>query len=290
MSAENGAPVAQGGVREVALYEIRRLTRGRHALARHGVVALPLAMAIVVTIVRLAFGENTFTPALVLGGHGTTVETEIRGLARMFRLFDLRWVIFLSAAGLFGGLFSGERAERTLHHAFLQPVSRATLTVGKYAGGVIVLWASATVAWILTVATWMLPLGPGAMAQALLSGRGLADTLAHVLVLLLACVAYGGLFLLAGALWRAPALFALLVLVWEAACAFLPLAMQRFTVFYWLDSILPLRIPAGSALAVLAEPASPPVAVLVCLLIGGAGVAATTWRARSMEVSYGASE
>jgi ABC-type transport system involved in multi-copper enzyme maturation permease subunit len=223
-------------------------------------------------------------------GNGPTLEADLQAIGIGFRAFEVRVLLLLAAAGLFGGLFSGERADRTLHYVFLQPVRREVLAAGKYVAAVLLLWAGASVFWILTMGTWLLPHGAGHALAALLWGRGLADAAACVLVLLLGCIAYGGLFILAGSLTRAPALVALALLGWESACSVLPVAFQRFTVFYWLDSLMPVRVPFGSTLSVLAERAPWPLAVLVALVIGVAGLAGAAWRARTMEVSYGASE
>ena len=76
----------------------------------------------------------------------------------------------------------------------------------------------------------------------------------------------------------------------HAPCSFLPLAFQRFTVYYWLDSLLPMRVPAGPVLAVLAEPAPWPACLAACFLIAAAAIGAAAWRARSMEVAYGATD
>ena len=281
-------PLAQAWA--VTQYELRRLLRARHALPRFGVMALPLVMALIVAAVRIAFSERGPSGDMQVFGTTITLATDQTALARLFRLGHLRWIVFLAAAGLFSGLFSGERAERTLHHLFLQPVRRELLTLGKFAAAVLLLWCATFATWILTSATWLAPHGAGAMLGALLSWRGLSDMFAYGLVLLLAAIAYGGVFTLAGALLRSPPIAALGLLGWEALCAFLPVSFQRLTIFYWLDSLLPTRVPAGSLLAVLAEPAPWPLSVIACVAIGAAGVAAAAWRARGMELAYGATE
>lgn len=274
----------------VARYELMRLRRARLAVLRFGVLAIPFGVALLVAGTRFAFGHRDPTGALVMLDRVVPIEDEIRKLAMGFRAFDLRILILLSAAGLFGGLFSGERADRTLHHVFLQPVRRDALTAGKFVGAVLLLWIGSSVAWLATMLTWLLPHGAGPALQAVFWGRGLADTLGYMLVLLLATAAYGGVFVAAGAVTKSPSIVALVLMGWEALCSFLPLAFQRLTVFYWLDSLLPIRMPFASALSVLADRAPWPLAVLTCLLIGAAGVAGAAWRARTLEVSYGASE
>jgi ABC-type transport system involved in multi-copper enzyme maturation permease subunit len=270
----------------VGRYELRRLLGARHSLMRLGVLMIPVLMALVVAAARIVFGRHEASGGLP----EATLAADQTALAMLFRIGHLRWIVFLSAAGLFGGLFSGERADRTLHHLFLQPASRATLTLGKYAGAVLLLWPVALVSWILTTVIWLLPHGLGTALGAVLSLQGLGDFLAYAVILLLATVAYGGLFTLAGAVFRSPPIIALAILGWEGLASFLPVAFQRFTVYYWLDSLLPTRVPLPSVLKVLAEPAPWPACVLVCLAIGAAAVATATWRARNMELSYGAAD
>lgn len=274
----------------VAIFEMRRLVRARHALTRFAVLFIPLLMAAVVAAVHVAFGTTSASGDIEIGRRTVDMAADQRALALLFRMGELRWIVFLAAAGLFGGLFSGERAERTLHHVFLQPLRREALTAGKFIAGVLLMWPLALVAWLLTTITWLAPHGLGAALGAILSLQGLGDLLAYAAALLLAIVAYGGIFLAAGALIKSPPLVALGLLAWELLSSVLPTSFQRFTVFYWLDSMLPMRVPVDAPLAVLADAAPWPLAVLVCLLIGAAGVAAAAWRARSMELAYGASD
>lgn len=281
---------ARRQVAAVALHEMRRLMTARHGLARLLVLLLPFVLALIVALVRIAFSEAGPAGTRVLFGHPFTIQEDLTALAKTFRLANLRWVIFLSCAGLFGGLFSGERSERTLHHVFLQPVRREILTIGKFAGGLALFWIAAVAAWLLTVVTWLLPHGLGTALGTLFSVQGLGDFAAHAFILLLATLAYGGIFLLAGVLGRSPPIIALALLAWEGLCSFLPLAFQRFTVYYWLDSLLPLRVPAGPVLAVLAEPAPWPASLAACFLIASAAIGVAAWRARWMQVAYGASD
>jgi ABC-type transport system involved in multi-copper enzyme maturation permease subunit len=273
----------------VLRFELRRLLHSRQAMGGLVVLLLPVVSA----VLAAAFG--------LLAGHRTTVGFELFGklhsladsqstLALVFRLGHLRWITFLAATGLFGSLYAGERTERTLHHAFLQPVTRRALTVGKYFAGVIILTTASFAAWLVTSVTWLLPHGLGTALAATLSWRGLLDLVQLAVVIFLASVAYGGLFTLAGAVMRSPPVLALIVLAWEGLCAFMPLAVQRFTIFYWLDSMLPVRVPITNVLAVLAEPAPWPLCVLVCLGVGVACVLGAANRAERMELAYGATE
>lgn len=273
----------------VAAYELRRLLRAKHGLVRLFILLLPFFFALLVATVRMLVSEAVPSGRQAFGST-FTVTDDLTALARSFRIGYLRWIVFLTIAGLFGGLYSGERSERTLHHVFLQPLRRGILTFGKYFGAVLLLWITAVVAWLMTTFTWLLPHGIGAALGAMFSARGLSDLAAYALILLLACLAYGGVFTLAGAVFRSPPIVALALLAWEGLCSILPVSFQRFTVFYWLDSLLPTRVPASNVLAVLAEPAPWPACVLVCVVVGGVGVTLASWRARRMELAYGASE
>jgi ABC-type transport system involved in multi-copper enzyme maturation permease subunit len=196
--------------------------------------------------------------------------------------------VFLAAVDVFGGLFRAELAERTLHHVFLQPLRRETVTIGKYLAGVLSLLGLGSLSWLIVLVAWLAPHGPAAVVGTLLSATGLKFLLSHVLALALALLAYGGLFLLAGMLARGPVVVGVMVWVWELLAIFLPTSFKRFTVAYWFNSLLPLRIPPKWMLAQEAEPATALAAVVVCVGFGAACTAVAAWWARHLQLSYGA--
>ena len=89
----------------------------------------------------------------------------------------------------------------------------------------------------------------------------------------LACAAYGSVFLCAGLLFRNPIVPAAVVLLWESANLFLPATLQKLGIIYYLQSLCPLAaapdssMPAPLTLLISATPsASVPVA-LACLIL-----------------------
>ena len=83
-----------------------------------------------------------FAPALIIAGHALhdvrcNLEDETLILAGIVQLYYVRFGVFFGCLGIFVRLFRGELAERTLHYAFLAPVRREVLVVGKFLAGVL---------------------------------------------------------------------------------------------------------------------------------------------------------
>lgn len=113
-------------------------------------------------------------------------------------------------------------------------------------------------------------------------------------VTLLACVGYGGLFLLAGVVFRNPLFPTVLVLVWESISGFLPQMLQHLSVIFYLKSLCPVAVPAedqGKLLALLVvnpSPASSITGVLGLLMVALAFLALASQQVRRIEIDYGA--
>jgi ABC-type transport system involved in multi-copper enzyme maturation permease subunit len=240
-------------------------------------------------------------PLIVFGGH--TIDMLRRGrpcdfgedtniYATVFQLLDLRLVIFFGCLGIFMNLFRGEVLDRSLHYYFLAPVRREILVLGKYLAGLIaaiVIFTSSTILqWVLLYAHF-----PAATVISYLrDGNGWSHLAAYAGATALGCLGYGSVFMLMGALFRNPIFPAAGVLVWEAANAFMPALIQKFSVIYYIKSLVPIEAtPRAGAffdmLIVNAEPISPMIAVpgilaFTCLVIGVAAL-----QVRRMEINYG---
>jgi ABC-type transport system involved in multi-copper enzyme maturation permease subunit len=262
-------------VRAVFDLDVGRNLRGRRALP---LALLGLAPVALFALVRAVVYVRA-NPVMV-------AEAE-RMFATAFHEFVVRWCLFFACAAVFLDLFRGEMADRTLHYYFLAPVRREGVVVGKYLAGlastVLVLGGSTALAYLLALST----APPGRAIAHLTRGPGLAHLAAYLAMVALACLAYGALFLLIGLAFRNPILPALFVLVWEYINFLLPPALKHVSVSYYLYGLAPVPVTEGPV-AIVAEPVSAPAAVASLCVLTFALVALAAWRARGMEIRYGA--
>ena len=78
-----------------------------------------------------------------------------------------------------------------------------------------------------------------------LHGAGWHHIAAYLGVTALACLGYGSVFLAAGLLFRNPIIPAATVLLWESANLFLPAALKKISVIFYLQSLCPVVARAG---------------------------------------------
>src|SRR6185436_219838 len=131
----------------------------------------------------------------------------------LYQIFTLRFALFIACVLVFGNMIRREVLDRTLHYYFLTPVRRELLVVAKYAAGLLV---TIPLFLLTTVTAFTLSYLPHQGVQEFLfRGPGLQHLGAYVLVTVLACIGYGGVFLLFGSLFRSPAIPALAVMGWE---------------------------------------------------------------------------
>ena len=108
----------------------------------------------------------------------------------------------------------------------------------------------------------------------------------------LACLGYGSVFLAAGLLFRNPIIPAAVVLLWESANPFLPAALKKISVIFYLQSMCPVvarpnDMPALAALLLSSAEATPAVwaaggLVVVTMIL----LAVAARRARMLEINY----
>lgn len=255
----------------LARQEVARSLLGRRVLP----VLLLGAMPVGIALLRALFLPES---QRAHPGHSTTE------LAQVFHFFVLRFIVFFTTALLFVKLFRGEILERSLHYQLLAPLRREVLAVGKYLGGL----ASAALAMAATVAaTWLLyylPHGAAGLAHAT-SARGLGELAAYLAITVLACAAYGALFLLAGLFFRNPMVPAVLFLGWEVLTPFLPGYLKALSIVHYLGSLAPVPVSQGP-FALLVQPVPGFIAVLALVAISAGLVALAAWRTRTLEVTY----
>ena len=163
--------------------------------------------------------------------------------ALLYQTFILRLSIFFSCALVFSQLFRGEILEKTLHFYLLAPARREVIAAGKYLAGVVTMAAIFATSTILTNLLMYVP--APASANFFSEGDGIPYLARYVLVTVLACVAYGGIFTLTGLYFRNPIIPAIVVGLWEAFYFILPETLQKLTVMHYLQSMLPLVIDRG---------------------------------------------
>jgi ABC-type transport system involved in multi-copper enzyme maturation permease subunit len=208
--------------------------------------------------------------------------------ATVFQFFYLRLAIFFGCVGIFTNLFRGEMIDKSLHFYLLAPIRREVLVAGKYVAGLI-----ATVLIFCTstaLQLWMLaiPWGNSPNLQNLHAGS-------YIGVTALACLGYGSVFLAAGLFAKNPMLAAAAVLLWESANLFLPSALKKISVIFYLQSLCPVVAPPekdmNPILALLvssAEPTPAALAILGLVVVTGLILVFAGMRARSLEINYSA--
>src|SRR6266700_6777043 len=150
-------------------------------------------------------------------------------LAGIVQFYYIRLGICLGCLGIFSRLIRGEMIERSLHFYLLSPVRREVLLLSKFVAGsatALLLFVTATLA---DFALMYLPCG-ALGRDYLINGPGLDQLEAYVLIIVLACLGYGAVFLLLSMMFRNPTPAAMLVLGWEAINPVLPSLLQKISV------------------------------------------------------------
>ncbi len=257
----------------IAKNEVRRSLFSRRSLPVYLLVGMPLALM----LLRALFMPGS------LRANATQATTEF---AEVFHFFLLRFVVFFANAMIFVRLFRGEILEKSLHYTLLAPLPRALLVGGKYLGGVLssaaILVCTATLTYVLIY----LPHG-SAGVQLMLSGKGVANLASYLLIVVLACCAYGALFMLAGLFFKNPMVPAVLFLGWETLTPFLPTFLKVLSFVHYLVSFAPVPVSLG-AFALLAKPVPSWIAFLALVVSSVVLVFFASRVARRLEVTYSA--
>jgi hypothetical protein len=256
--------------------EVLRMELSRSVSAWRSLWLFAMALAPVVII---------FAHAVHDGQHRLEDETLV--ITAIVQIFYVRCAIFFGCLGVFLRLFRGEIAERTLHYAFLAPVRRESLAVGKFLAGaattILVFGSGVFASFVLMYAH--LPEG----RRFLLHGDGGRHLALYLLVVVLACLGYGAVFLALSLMFKNPAVPAVVVMVWEGINGMLPAWLKHFSVTFYLKPLFPVELPiAGISglFTIVAEPVPRAVAVAGLIAFATLVVAVACWRIRHVEVSY----
>lgn len=213
--------------------------------------------------------------------------------ATIFQFFYLRLAIFFGCLGIFMNLFRGEMLDKTLHYWFLGPARREVLLAGKYLAGlaaaalifglgtILSFWA---MSWYQEPAAWRL----------YWTEQGASHLAWYTAAAVLGSLGYGSVFLAAGLLVRNPIIPAVILLVWEAANGFLPAALQKLSVLFYLQSMCPVPpVPPDDDVPALiklllspAEPATGATAVFGLFAVTALVLWAAARAVRRLEINY----
>jgi ABC-type transport system involved in multi-copper enzyme maturation permease subunit len=205
--------------------------------------------------------------------------------ANLFRYFVLSGTLFFGAGWCFSNLIRGEVLEKSLHYFFLTPAPRDGITLGKYLTGVLATWLVFVPATIVSYVLLFAQGGPRAIEH-LRSAAGIGALVAYAGITLLACAAYGALFLACGLIAKSPFIPIIGLWLFERASLFLPAILKRLTMIHYLDSLLPVPHSTG-VFALLAEPEPLAIALLLPLALSAALIVVACRKVRRMEISYG---
>jgi ABC-type transport system involved in multi-copper enzyme maturation permease subunit len=257
----------------IARAEVVRSVFSRRALPSYLLVGLPLLLM----VLRALFMPDS------LRVNATDATNQF---AEVFHIFYLRFVVFFTNAMIFVRLFRGEILDKSLHYALLAPLRREVLVVGKYLGGLVASLLILVPTTILTYVLVFLPHGAAGWSR-LGTATSLGALAAYLLIVVLASVAYGALFLLAGLFFKNPMVPAVLFLGWEVLTPFLPTLLKYLSFTHYLASFAPVPVRLA-AFAVFAQPVAWWAALLA--LLGAAALLLTlaTGAARRLEITYSA--
>ena len=238
-----------------------------------------------------------FMPVLIFITHNifsvyhtdsSSIEDDTGILAGFMQIYYLRLGIFFACMGIFTWLFRGEMVSRTLHYQFLVPVRREVLVVGKFLAGAAISIALFEVAAIACFSLTYSRFG-AAGRYYVFDGPGLAQLGSYLLVMALACIGYGAVFLALSLLFKNPIIPGAMLLGWEAVSPIFPSWAQKLSVTFYLKHLCPVKLPMEGPLAiftVVAEPVSPFVAVFGLLCLTLAILILSCFLIRRLEVTY----
>lgn len=207
------------------------------------IVGAPVAIALILRVL-VSWGLPIFEPR-VDGGTRTTVQMTgpaIFGL--MIWVFYLRFTV--PVLGVFYGtsLIADEVEDKTITYLFVRPVRRGAVLLGKYlaylACTILVVLPSVVLVYLLVVP----------MRGSL--GGSFIDLLKDLALLSLGLAVYGALFAFIGAKFKRPLLVGLVFIFgWEQAALVFPGYMKKFTVAYYLQSLVPHAMPGDGVISLL---------------------------------------
>ncbi len=221
-----------------------------------------------------------------------TLAQVSRIFAGVFQSYYLRLAVFFGCVGVFVNLFRGEMLDKSLHFYLLTPTRREVLLAGKYLAGllatVVIFTSSTALQWLALL--WQFDQTARA---SFLTSTGWSQFSSYLIVTALACVGYGSVFLAVGLLFRNPIIPTAIVLLWEGINPFLPAALKKISMIYYLQSLCPVAAAPGQdvpgfvhLLISPVQPATKSVAVLSIVILTGVVLVLAARLSRRMEINY----
>ena len=174
--------------------------------------------------------------AAIASGHPAAASLSSTA-ENLFALLTLPIVVMVILLVLSVGQFRNEIDAETLVYLSDRSVARPTIVVGKYLG-------SLGAALGLVIPATLIPLAVATLAGGTPYPIGVPATMTAVAVL--AAAAYGGFFLFLGLVSRSALLIGLLFgFLWEELLPLLPGDVPRFTVIFYLRSLLSWELSTG---------------------------------------------
>jgi ABC-2 type transport system permease protein len=235
-SAAMGRPLSfWAAARRIFDLSLGEMLWSRRTIFMALIVGGPVLLALIVRVLE-SFG----LPALRVNGQ------RVGGMG----VFGIMiWMLFLRFAipilGVFYGtaLMADEVEDKTITYLFTRPVPRGAVLVGKYLAYLactsLVVLPSVMLVYFLLVPPSQIP----ATFGQLVTDLGL---------LFIGLAAYGALFAFVGAFFKRPLVIGLVFVTgWEQTAMALPGYMKRFTVAYYLQSLVPHSMPSDGVVTIL---------------------------------------
>jgi ABC-type transport system involved in multi-copper enzyme maturation permease subunit len=228
-------PSFLAGMWRVFELSLGELLWSRRTIFMAVVLAAPVILALAVRIVQASGVSPLRINGVAAGGAG------VFGL--MIWILYLRFIVPVLAVFYGTALIADEVEDKTITYLFTRPISRAAVLAGKYLAYVtctgLVVLPSVVIVYFLIV-----PIGAIAGTfPALVTDLGL---------LALGLVAYGAIFAMVGAVLKRPLVVGLVFAFgWEQGALLMPGYLRRFTVAYYLQSLVPHAMPADSTASLL---------------------------------------
>jgi ABC-2 type transport system permease protein len=216
------------------------------------VIGLPVVIAVICRVVAGFAGANAKVDNVPITGGAL--------FGAMMWLLYLRFIVPILAVYYGTSLMADEVEDKTITYLFTRPIPRGAVMAGKYlaylACTILVVLASVVIVFFLVV-----PINGGSIAS------GFIDLLKDLVLLAIGLTAYGALFSWVGAQFKRPLLTGLIfVFGWEQAALAFPGYLKRFTIIYYLQSLVPHAMPSDDLLGMLQSMMREPVPLSTVLI------------------------